>query len=210
MTTITQLRDPAELASDIAALSSVDWPVLWRGYEALPDSELRDWCAQFGWRLESIDRVLDLSVSLPTGGKLDLYQVPSPHGPNRIGELSQTNWQAQAATIDENPLAIDQAASIWPEYLSAARGVLGAPAWSGTWEDPEFPKSERWAPRDDRLVDRQPYRLAVWTTDTAGGPVIELWVNLMHGMVSNQGTGSASVRLALHAPEQSHDGTETP
>jgi hypothetical protein len=49
MTTITQLRDPAELASDIATLSTVDWPVLWRGYQGLPESELSDWCAQFGW-----------------------------------------------------------------------------------------------------------------------------------------------------------------
>jgi hypothetical protein len=206
MTTITQLRDPAELASDIATLSSVDWPVVWRGYEALPESELRDWCAQFGWRLEEVNRVLDLTVGLPTGGTLHLYQRRPPHGGSRIDELRQVSWQVEAASVEENDTILDLAAAAWPEYLNAARDVLGTPVWSGSWEDPHFPESERWLPQELRMIDRDPYRLAVWAATAIGGPIIELWVNVSHGTASRLGPGGAAIQLTVLPSEQDPDG----
>jgi hypothetical protein len=195
------MRSPAELSSDVASLSGIDWPTVWRGFGRVPQLALREWCAQFGWETGPIDRAMNMTVHLPTGGSFVLYQRRPPSHGLHIDQLEQVSWREEANAVEENDSVMNHAAAVWNDYRHALRDVLGPPSWAGTWESADFPESARWLPRAERLVERQPYRLAEWARAAPADPTIHLWVNVAFAQPSLLNPAKASIRLTLYAPE---------
>lgn len=193
MPTMKIERTPQDLAAELAGLSHVDWPAIWAG-PPNPGQPLDDWCALFGWRPTSFERVL--SVRTPTGEKLYLYPVRSG-GWSPVGNLSWSTWHLSADTQEENEAVLERGAEVWPAYEAAARGVLGTPEFSGAWDDPAFPEpqhDEHWLlPKDIRLEDRNPYRMAMWRDPSPEGPLTVM--ELYSGGVTNRGIGKRGVMI---------------
>ncbi|MEU5244336.1 hypothetical protein AB0G81_09525 [Streptomyces asoensis] len=182
---------PQHLAQELNGLEHVDWPAVWAG-PPVPGQALDDWCALFGWKPLPKDRVL--GVRTATGGRLTLTPVIGG-GWSPVQSLGWTTWQLRADSAAENDRVLDETAAAWPRYEEAAREVLGAPAFSGAWDAPDFPEGPgRWLPsRERRLRHRNPYRLALWRGTGPEKPVIVL--EAFSGGVTPSGVGLRSVTL---------------
>ncbi|MGW1779287.1 hypothetical protein ACWCQQ_09100 [Streptomyces sp. NPDC002143] len=176
MTALKIDRSPEQLAEELRGLEHADWPAVWAG-PPNPGQALDDWCALFGWEPTSAERVL--TVRSATGQGFALYPVRSS-GWAPVKELSWTSWQLWADDASENDEVLTQAASTWAAYVKAARPVLGEPVFAGSWDDPDFPEpphDRHWLmPRDLRLEDMDPYRMAIWREDSPDGHITALTV----------------------------------
>ncbi|MEU2582813.1 hypothetical protein ABZ612_07590 [Streptomyces avermitilis] len=177
MTTLRIERTPEQLAEELKGLEHVDWPAVWAGPPS-PGQALDDWCALFGWQPTSAERVL--SVRSSTGQSIELSPVRSG-GWAPVKQLGWTSWNLWADDPSENDEVLARAAEVWAAYEEAARTVLGEPAFSGAWDAPEFPEpphERHWLmPRDLRLEDMDPYRLAMWPENGPEGRITVLTVN---------------------------------
>ncbi|WP_329219476.1 hypothetical protein OG352_23255 [Streptomyces sp. NBC_01485] len=167
MTTLRIDRSPEQFAEELKGLEHVDWPAVWAG-PPNPGQALDDWCALFGWKPTSAERVL--TVRSGTGQDFALFPVRSA-GWAPVKQLNWTSWQMSADDSSENDEVLTQAAETWTAYVGAARTVLGDPSYRGAWDDPAFPEpphDRHWlVPSNLRLEDMDPYRLAIWRQ---GGP----------------------------------------
>ncbi|MFI8994388.1 hypothetical protein [Streptomyces sp. NPDC053542] len=201
MPTVTEERPPQALAEELSGLTThVDWPAVWAG-PPNPGQALDDWCALFGWRPLTVERVLRVRTS--TGADLTLEPLVSG-GWSPVRSVTFTVRHLNADTQDENDLVLDRTAEVWPAYEAAAREVLGAPEFSGAWDDPAFPEppdDRHWLPsRDFRLGRRDPYRMAVWSAKDPEGPVTVLTVK--SGGVTRRGVGKRGVMINVHCYPQ--------
>ena len=188
---IEAYRTPDELAADLVELSRVDWGLVWPGRSG---ADAQRWSAQFGWRLEQIDRMEDLVVRLRSGGTLDVLhdrKVPYPHPVKWVG---LDVWSATAQTVADNAGLFVSADHEWPRYLAAGSRAIGEPGISTAWDDPEFPDSSRWPDREDRLRQRRPYRLAGWLVS---GAIMELDVSPSGSAAANSYPGRILLSLAV-------------
>ncbi|MDR6976417.1 hypothetical protein J2X68_003108 [Streptomyces sp. 3330] len=200
MTTLSIERSPEQLAEELRGLEHVDWPAVWAG-PPNPGQALDDWCALFGWKPTSAERVL--TVRSGTGQDLALFPVRSA-GWAPVKQLSWTSWHMSADNASENDEVLTQAAETWAAYVEAARSVLGDPSYAGAWDDPAFPEpphDRHWLmPSDLRLEDMDPYRMAVWREE---GPEGHLTV-LAAKPGSARAPGAlrrASIKVTCYPPE---------
>jgi hypothetical protein len=200
MTTLKIDRSPEQLAEELRGLEHADWPAVWAG-PPNPGQALDDWCALFGWKPTSAERVL--TVRSGTGQGFGLYPVREA-GWAPVKQLSWTSWELWAEDPAENDEVLAQAAETWATYVAAARPVLGEPAFAGAWDDPTFPEpphERHWLmPRDLRLEDTDPYRMAMWRPNTPEGRVTVLTVTL--GPTPGPGGyRSARINVDCYPPE---------
>lgn len=178
MTTLRIDRSPEQLAEELRSLEHVDWPAVWAGPPS-PGQALDDWCALFGWKPTSAERVL--TVRSATGQSFELSPVREA-GWAPIRQLGWTSWKLSADNVSENDEVLTRAADTWAAYVAAARPVLGEPAFAGAWDDPAFPEpphDRHWLmPRDIRMEDMDPYRMALWRENGPEGRVTVLTVDL--------------------------------
>lgn len=200
MTTQKNEHSSDELAEVLKNLDHVDWPAVWAGPPS-PGQALDDWCALFGWTPIPHERSLD--VRTPSGQRLALYPATGRiWAPVQV--LATTFWNLRADDPSENDAVLARAAEVWPAYEAAARSVLGEPAFSGAWDDPEFPEPPHeghWLwPRDMRLKYQSPYRFAMWHPKGPEDRVTVLQVNL--GIApSSRSPRSALINLDCYPPE---------
>ncbi|MEU4931449.1 hypothetical protein AB0G54_33910 [Streptomyces yokosukanensis] len=160
-------RTPQDLATELAALVGLDWPWVWAGPPQGGSPAFGEWCARYGWQPQNVEG--NLAVRTGTGGRL---RFGSGGNWNPVTDVDTVVWDLAAATAADNEQVISAAADAWPRYLDAAAGVLGAPRWTGAWDDPDFPEPPHesyWPSRDFRLRTRRPYRFAYWQP-AADGP----------------------------------------
>ncbi|OQR63762.1 hypothetical protein B6E66_12530 [Streptomyces maremycinicus] len=200
MTTLRIDRSPQQLAEELEGLEHVDWPAVWAG-PPNPGQALDDWCALFGWKPTSAERVL--TVRSGTGQDLALFPVRSA-GWAPVKQLSWTSWHMSADNASENDEVLTQAAETWAAYVEAARAVLGDPSYAGAWDDPAFPEpphDRHWLmPSDLRLEDMDPYRMAIWREEGPEGHLTVLAVK----PGSAQAPGAlrrASIKVTCYPPE---------
>ncbi|MCX5369116.1 hypothetical protein OG613_24530 [Streptomyces sp. NBC_00015] len=200
MTSLTIERSPEQLAEELRGLEHVDWPAVWAG-PPNPGQALDDWCALFGWKPTSAERVL--TVRSGTGQDFALFPVRSA-GWAPVKQLSWTSWHMSADDPSENDEVLTQAAETWAAYVGAARTVLGDPSYAGAWDDPAFPEpphDRHWLmPSDLRLEDMDPYRMAVWREAGPEGHVTVLAVK--PGSVRAPGAlRRTSIKATCYPPE---------
>ncbi|MEU9266214.1 hypothetical protein AB0E04_12285 [Streptomyces sp. NPDC048251] len=200
MTSLTIERSPEQLAEELKGLEHVDWPAVWAG-PPNPGQALDDWCALFGWKPTSAERVL--TVRSGTGQDFALFPVRSA-GWAPVKQLSWTSWHMSADDSSENDEVLTQAAETWAAYVGAARTVLGDPSYAGAWDDPVFPEpphDRHWLmPSDLRLEDMDPYRMAVWREEGPEGHVTVLAVK--PGSVRAPGAlRRTSIKVTCYPPE---------
>lgn len=200
MTTLKIERSPEQLTEELKGLEHVDWPAVWAG-PPNPGQALDDWCALFGWQPTSAERVL--TVRSGTGQSIELSPVRSA-GWAPVKQLGWTSWNLWADDRSENDEVLARAAETWTAYVAAARTVLGDPAYAGAWDDPDFPEpphERHWLmPRDLRLEDMDPYRMAMWRANAPEGRITALTVNL--GPTPGPGgIRSALIEVNCYPPE---------
>jgi hypothetical protein len=117
-----------------------------------------------------------------------------------VSEVDAVLWHGRAATTEDNDGLLSVSEEAWPAYVAAIDSRLGPPDLSTTWAADDFPESPRWLPRELRMEERKPYRLAVWGPARPDGPTTEMWINLAHGTATRRFTGGAYLRLALRSP----------
>ncbi|MCX4509328.1 hypothetical protein OHA27_03220 [Streptomyces sp. NBC_01619] len=171
-------RTPQQLIEELRGLADVDWATVWNG-PPYPGQGLDMWCAQFNWVPTAFERVL--SVRTDAGGEL---AFPSSGNWAPVHAVTQEQWGAWAEAGADNPLVLERAAHVWPQYLTAACAVLGEPAWEGSWDSEDFPESlggYRIPEPDERVADRSPYRLAYWMSASPEHPLTVLALTLGSG-----------------------------
>ncbi|MER6788409.1 hypothetical protein ABT330_28005 [Streptomyces sp. NPDC000658] len=200
MTTLRIERSPGQLAEELKALEHVDWPAVWAG-PPNPGQALDDWCALFGWKPTSAERVL--SVRTATGQDLGLYPVREA-GWAPVKQLSWTSWDLWAEDTSENEEVLTRAAETWAACVAAARPVLGEPSFAGAWDDPAFPEpphDRHWLmPRDLRMEDMDPYRMALWREGGPEGRITVLTVSLGSAPAPGE-LRSARINVDCYPPE---------
>ncbi|MBE4735149.1 hypothetical protein [Streptomyces caniscabiei] len=200
MTNLSIDRSPDQLAEELKGLEYVDWPAVWAG-PPNPGQALDDWCALFGWKPTSAERVL--TVRSTTGQTIALWpEQEASWAP--IKQLSWTSWDMWADDTSENDLVLTQAAATWGAYVAAARPVLGEPVFAGAWDDPAFPEpphDQHWLmPRGIRLEDMDPYRMAVWRESGPEGRITVLTVSLGAALEPGE-LRSARINIRCYPPE---------
>ncbi|MEE1763843.1 hypothetical protein [Streptomyces sp. SP18BB07] len=200
MTTPNINRSPEQLADELKGLEHVDWPAVWAG-PPNPGQGLDDWCALFGWRPTSAERVL--TVRTATGQEIELTPVREA-GWAPVGQLGWTSWELWARNTDQNDEVLRQAAETWAAYVAALRPVLGEPAFAGAWDDPAFPEpphDRHWlVPREDRLEDTDPYRMAMWREDGPEGRITVLTIDVGPALDPGE-LRSAVINVNCYPPE---------
>ncbi|MCX5264684.1 hypothetical protein [Streptomyces sp. NBC_00199] len=188
---------PQELATELGVLTEIDWRKVWPGAGGGHEPDPA-WLALFDWQVVDFQwRYNDwgpITVQTRTGKRHHLSTTTS-HS-MEYAYASHRLWVGSAADehdgIHEREAA--EAAAAWEGYLASAQGVLGAPTWSGAWDDPGFPVG--FGDRTGALEQRRefnPYRLAVWNPRGPEGAVIVLTI---HADIY----GGHSVELKLHDP----------
>ncbi|MFF3328769.1 hypothetical protein ACFYWX_04290 [Streptomyces sp. NPDC002888] len=200
MTTLKTERSPQQFTEELKELEHVDWPAVWVGPPSSGQA-LDDWCTLLGWRPVPSERTL--SVETATGQQMALYPVVGGDWAP-VASLSWTTWHLRADDPAENQTVLDRAAEAWTAYEAAARSVLGEPEFSGAWDDPAFPEPPHdghWLmPRDLRLENQSPYRLAIWPASGPEGRVTVLWVNLGIAPLPGEKRG-ALIKVDCYPPE---------
>jgi hypothetical protein len=169
---------PRELATELAVLTEVDWRKVWPGAsgEYEPDPA---WLAQFGWQVVNFQWMTNswgpITVRTRTGKQHHLSGRVS--NTRTYARASHRLWRGGDPDPHDGPHDREaaEASAAWGEYLVAARSVLGAPTWSGAWDDDRFPVSfgSRSGP-PERRRRLNPYRLAVWNPPSPESAVIVL------------------------------------
>ncbi|MFC9926955.1 hypothetical protein [Streptomyces sp. NPDC127190] len=188
-------RTPQELVTELRGLADVDWPIVWAG-PPLPGQGLDLWCAQHAWTPLSFERVLQ--VRTDTGGELVLNASGGRWAP--VDSVSHWVWGAGAEKAEDNPTVLETADRAWPLYLTAACSVLGEPTWEGTWEAEDFPDTLgglELADPEDRLDERDPYRLAYWLPRSGTGPLVVMAVALAVGTAHAEWDGAANMSVTF-------------
>ncbi|MFD7233051.1 hypothetical protein [Streptomyces sp. NPDC059881] len=189
-------RTPQQLIEELRGLADVDWATVWNG-PPYPGQGLDMWCAQFNWVPTSFERVL----SVRTDSEGELVLSPSGGSWAPVLTVTQEQWGAWAETGLDNPLVIEHATRIWPQYLTAACSVLGEPVWEGSWDSEDFPEKlggYRIPPRDERFEDKDPYRLAYWMPTEPGKPLVVLALGLGLGLVDTEDASGSTLRLKFY------------
>ncbi|MEV7519479.1 hypothetical protein [Streptomyces sp. NPDC091371] len=204
MLTETTGRTAQDLAIELEGLQAVDWASVWAGPPQGGSPEFRAWCARYGWEPQTVER--NLVVRTPTGGRLTFE---SGGFWNPVESLSHYGWQVRAGAAQENPAVLDLAARTWPEYLTEATSVLGAPAWTGSWDAEDFPEPPApgyWPDREFRMKTRRPYRFVYWAgavSGTGSGPA-EPFVVLSQSIAfptwAADMPGASAISLEVHPP----------
>ncbi|MFG2283748.1 hypothetical protein ACGFNQ_34325 [Streptomyces asoensis] len=196
MPALTADRTPDQLVAELERLIGIDWPTVWAGVPQDTEKRTR-WCEAFDWRPLWSDAGLRVRTAL--GGRLNLASAV-PGGP--VTRIDHTAWSARARDTTENALVTDLAEARWTACLTALRGLLGNPAWNGTWDTPGFPELPgrgSWYSPQWRSEHHDPFRTAVWRYRTPGAPVIELKTTL--GTGSNlPAPADARIELSCHGP----------
>ncbi|MEJ8656956.1 hypothetical protein [Streptomyces sp. MS1.AVA.4] len=188
-------RTPQQLIEELRGLADVDWATVWNG-PPYPGQGLDMWCAQFNWVPTSFERVL--SVRTDSEGEL---WFPSSGNWAPVHAVVQEQWGAWADTGADNPLVLERAAVVWPQYLTAACSVLGEPAWEGSWESKDFPEglgSYTIPDREKRIARKSPYRLAYWMPASPGKPLSVLELTLGAGATETVKPRGALLNLEFH------------
>ncbi|MFM9551019.1 hypothetical protein ACKI19_01700 [Streptomyces caniscabiei] len=199
MTNLSIGRSPEQLAEELHGLEHVDWPAVWAG-PPNPGQALDDWCALFGWKPTSAERVL--TVRSTTGQNIALWPVQEATWAP-IKQLSWTSWDLWADDTSENDAVLAQAVATWGAYVAAARPVLGEPVFAGAWDDPALPElahDQHWLPRGIRQKDMDPYRLAVWRESGPEGHITVLAVSLGAALEPGE-LRSARINVRCYPPE---------
>ncbi|MEU5334583.1 hypothetical protein AB0G51_14805 [Streptomyces asoensis] len=200
MTTLKTQRSPEQFTDELRGLEHVDWPSVWSGPPGYGQA-LDDWCTLMGWKAVPSERTL--SIETVTGQHMALYPVIGG-GWAPVASLSWTTWHLRADDPAENETVLERSAEMWTAYEAAARSVLGEPRFSGAWDDPAFPEppSEgHWLmPRELRLENQSPYRLAIWPASGPEGRTTVLWVNLGLAPLAGEKRG-ALVKIDCYPPE---------
>ncbi|MCS0635023.1 hypothetical protein NX801_04990 [Streptomyces sp. LP05-1] len=190
-----QNRTPQELITELRGLTHVHWETVWNG-PPYPGKGLDMWCAQFGWTPTQFERVLN--VRTDTGGELTLSSL-GRWAPVR--SLDHWVWGAAAETAADNPLVLAEAARAWPLYVTAASSVLGEPAWEGAWDSVNFPSvlPRNAVPREeDRVQEKDPYRIAYWEPASEGSHLVSLSVKPSLGTADGSDSGAANMALRVY------------
>ncbi|WP_157858053.1 hypothetical protein [Streptomyces durhamensis] len=116
----------------------------------------------------------------------------APAGPLGVG--------SRAETAEDNPAVLEAAAGDWPVYLTAACFVLGEPTWEGPWDAEDFPDligGYELAAPEDRVEERDPYRLACWPTRSGTGPLVVMSIDLAVGTAHGEWDGAANLSVTF-------------
>ncbi|KUN10518.1 hypothetical protein AQI95_02060 [Streptomyces yokosukanensis] len=195
LTSGRQDRTPQELVTELRGLAEVDWPTMWAG-PPLPGQGLDMWCAQYGWIPLSFERVLQ--VRTDTGGEFVLSAPGGSWAP--VDSVRHWVWGAGAETAEDNPAVLEAADHAWPVYLTAACSVLGEPTWEGSWSADDFPDRVcglDLADPEDRLDERNPYRLAYWLPRSGTGPLVVMDIALAVGTAHSEWDGAANLSVTF-------------
>ncbi|MFD3805913.1 hypothetical protein ACFWSF_11315 [Streptomyces sp. NPDC058611] len=200
MLTETTGRTAQDLSAELEGLQAVDWASVWPGPPQGGSPEFRAWCERYGWEPQTFDR--QLVVRTPTGGRLT-FQSGGYWNP--VESVSHYGWQVKAGAADENAAVLALAAETWPEYAAAAAGVLGAPAWAGSWDAEDFPEPPApsyWPDREFRLTSRRPYRFAYWRGAGGGAaaPYVLLGQSIAFPTWAADMPGASAISLEVHPP----------
>ncbi|RPF41331.1 hypothetical protein EDD96_5128 [Streptomyces sp. Ag109_G2-6] len=198
-------RTPQDLAAELAGLKAVDdWPSVWSGPPQSGTWEFKTWCGRYNWEPLTFDR--QLRVRTGSGGKWTFYDRAGGQW-SPVRTLVHYAWQLMAEDAAENSAVFDTMAATWPEFLGAATSVLGAPTWTGPWDAVDFPEPPNpryWADRDERMLNREPYRFAYWAPEAGvpGQPFIVLSQTVAFQTWTSQMEGGAAVSLDVYAPDE--------
>ncbi|MFE9257589.1 hypothetical protein [Streptomyces sp. NPDC006879] len=205
MLTETTGRTAEDLAAELRGLQQVDdWPSVWSGPPQGGSSEFVQWCERYGWQPRTSDRQLLLRTA--TGGSWTFYSKTEGEW-SPLASLTHYPWQVRAEAAEENGEVLTAAAGAWPVFLAAAVGVLGAPTWSGSWDDPEFPEPPHpsyWPDREFRMRSRRPYEFAYWAPDgtTSGQPFLVLSQSVGFSTWTTSAPGGSAIALDVSAPAE--------
>ncbi|MEU6309818.1 hypothetical protein [Streptomyces sp. NPDC047014] len=190
--------------AELANMRAVDdWPSVWSGPPEGGSWEFREWCSRYGWEPLTFDR--QLRVRTPGGGKWTFYDRAALWGP--LIALRHYAWQMRADSAAENSAVFGAVEETWPAFLDAAVGVLGAPTWTGAWDAPDFPEPPQhwyWNGRDERALNREPYRFAYWAPDPGipGQPFIVLQQTVTFFTWASERPGGSAVSLGVFPPAE--------
>ncbi|MCX4527032.1 MULTISPECIES: hypothetical protein [unclassified Streptomyces] len=205
MLTETTGRTPQDLAAELANLRAVDdWPSVWSGPPEGGSGEFTEWCGRYGWEPLTFDRQLRLRT--PGGGSWTFFdRVGGQWSP--LASLVHWAWQPKADAAAENSAVFDTAAATWPAYLRAAEGVLGTPTWTGAWDAADFPEPPHpsyWSDREERVLDREPYRFAYWAPGSGvpGLPFIVLTQSVTFPTWTTDMPGGSAISLEVYPPAE--------
>ncbi|MGW7343641.1 hypothetical protein [Streptomyces sp. NPDC054854] len=121
MLTETSGRNAEDLAAELEGLRGVDWASVWQGPPQGGSSECRAWCGRYGWEPQTADR--NLVLHSRAGGEWTLESNGNRHP---VESLTHWAWHAETTEAVENARVLAQVDEVWPEFLKAAEGVLGA------------------------------------------------------------------------------------
>ncbi|MFF7300262.1 hypothetical protein [Streptomyces sp. NPDC008265] len=195
MASVITDHPPQQLAAELAGLLRVDWRAVWAG---LPEDEalLAEWCAGFGWT--PLWPQSGLWVRTPGGGRVHLASSGGSGRP--VTRASYTAWRVQADAQADDAAVVEVALDRYGAHLAQLTAVLGAPAWSGAWDSPDFPEPPalgRWGDAADRLERKAPYRLAQWRWANPLAPVVVLD---LYCRTQPPGPGGGTITLTFHGP----------
>ncbi|MFH8892750.1 hypothetical protein [Streptomyces sp. NPDC017949] len=189
-------RTPQELITELRGLADVDWETVWNG-PPLPGRGLDMWCAQFGWTPTQFEYVLN--VATDTGGVLTLNALGGSWAP--VQSLTHWVWGASAETPEGNPEVLAEAERVWPIYVTAVSSVLGEPAWEGAWDSTDFPTElgpDEIPLPQDRIEDKDPYRIAYWELAAPGGALASLCISPAMGTADGSRRGVVNMDLSVY------------
>lgn len=189
-------RTPEQLITELRGLSGVHWETVWNG-PPLAGQGLDMWCAQFGWTPTQFEYVLN--VVTDTGGELTLEAQGGSWAP--VQSLSHWVWGHKTDTPAGNPQVLAEAERVWPVYVAAVCSVLGEPAWEGAWDSASFPKELRpyaIPKQEDRLEDKNPYRIAYWELAAPGGALVGLEIVPALGTADGSYAGVVNMSLSVY------------
>ncbi|MEC4018254.1 hypothetical protein [Streptomyces sp. H27-D2] len=208
MPTALTNRAPQDLAAVLSTLIAVDWPTMWS--PPRPGEQLTSWCARYGWTPQPSDR--ELAVAAADGARFSFYATPGgTWAPVTL--ISHVAWEIEADAPAENNAVLAHAAQVWPDFLNAARGVLGEPAWSGAWNSPGFPgfpdtAHAYWPTPDFRMREQDPHRMAYWRPADPTLPTLVLTVNVAFTASRPQEPGGAGLTLSVFSPSAGHENND--
>ncbi|MEU5067639.1 hypothetical protein ACFQ8S_30825 [Streptomyces virginiae] len=202
MLTETTGRTAQDLTAELENWRGVDWVSVWDGPPQGGSPEFRAWCERYGWVPETFDR--QLNVTTRSGGSWTFFDVLGGQW-SPVKSLTHYPWHVKAATAAENREVLSVAAETWPVYLKAAVAVLGAPTWSGSWDDEDFPEPpvpSYWLSREFRLKKRRPYEFAYWKPagDVPGEPYIVLSQSVSFQTWTADLAGGSAISVDVYAP----------
>ncbi|MGW4503070.1 hypothetical protein ACWENO_00355 [Streptomyces sp. NPDC004436] len=198
-------RTPQDMAAELANMKAVDdWPSVWSGSPQGGSTEFAEWCDRNGWDPLTSDR--QLRVRTTGGGRWTFFDRAGMGGP--LIALEHYAYQLKAETAAENGEVFSAVEASWPTFLQVGQGVLGLPTWTGSWDASDFPEPPRhwyWNGRDERMLNREPYRFAYWAPAGAvpGEPYFVLSQTVSFPTWTADTPGGTAVSLEVFPPADS-------